>query len=90
MNIIDELAFGQEAVQRSLKILEQLMEKLDTDDRHIDKENRSLFQLTRQHIPNAQLASIKTGFDRIESDRVGAGRHEAFHAKPASLAREYP
>ncbi|MEJ2640486.1 MAG: hemerythrin domain-containing protein [Desulfosarcinaceae bacterium] len=56
---------------------------------HIDKENDVLFDLARRHIPEAQLASIKTGFDRIESERIGAGRHEAFHAMLSELEQTY-
>jgi hemerythrin-like domain-containing protein len=56
---------------------------------HIDKENEVLFKLARKHIPEDQLASIKTGFDRIESERIGVGRHEAFHAMLSELELEY-
>jgi hemerythrin-like domain-containing protein len=56
---------------------------------HIDKENGVLFELARRHLPEAQLASIKMGFDRIESERIGAGRHEAFHAMLFELEQAY-
>lgn len=46
---------------------------------HIDKENGVLFPLASRHLAPRKLAELKAGFDRIETRRIGAGKHEAFH-----------
>jgi len=46
---------------------------------HIDKENNVLFPLAVQHLSKNKLAELKNGFDRIETDKIGTGKHEEFH-----------
>jgi hemerythrin-like domain-containing protein len=58
-------------------------------DFHIDKENKVLFPMARKHLPPQKLDEIKTGFDRIETDRIGEGQHEALHAMLDALGRTY-
>lgn len=48
-------------------------------NRHIDKENDVLFPMAVQHLSENKLAELKNGFDQIETDKIGAGKHEAFH-----------
>lgn len=56
---------------------------------HIQKENEVLFRIADQHLPPAKKEEIAEGFERIERERVGAGRHEAFHAKLDELHEKY-
>jgi len=46
---------------------------------HIDKENNVLFPMAEQHLSENKLAELKKGFDEIEKDKIGTGKHEAFH-----------
>lgn len=46
---------------------------------HIDKENKVLFPMAVKHLPKSKLAELKKGFDRIETDKIGAGKHEYYH-----------
>ena len=48
-------------------------------DFHIDKENNVLFPMAINNLPDSKLAELKKAFDRIETDKIGAGKHEAFH-----------
>lgn len=48
-------------------------------NQHIDKENGVLFPIASQHLSSEKLAELKRGFDLIETDRIGSGKHEAFH-----------
>ncbi len=48
-------------------------------DYHIDKENSVLFPMAVDHLPESKLAELQAGFDRIEMEKVGAGKHDAFH-----------
>jgi hemerythrin-like domain-containing protein len=46
---------------------------------HIDKENNVLFPMAEQHLSENKLAELKNGFDKIETDKIGTGKHEEFH-----------
>jgi hemerythrin-like domain-containing protein len=46
---------------------------------HIDKENNVLFPMAIQHLSKNKLAELKKGFDKIETDKIGTGKHEEFH-----------
>lgn len=48
-------------------------------DFHIDKENNVLFPMARNHLSDSKLKELKKEFDRIETDKIGTGKHEAFH-----------
>jgi hemerythrin-like domain-containing protein len=48
-------------------------------DFHIDKENNILFPMAIKHLPERQLAEMKHGFDKIETEKIGVGQHESFH-----------
>jgi hemerythrin-like domain-containing protein len=48
-------------------------------DFHIDKENNVLFPMAVKHLPESKLVELKKGFDRIETDKIGAGKHEYYH-----------
>jgi hemerythrin-like domain-containing protein len=56
---------------------------------HIDKEDQVLFPMAVKHLSQGQLAELKKGFDRIEKDKIGVGRHEAFHQMLDALERIY-
>lgn len=58
-------------------------------NQHIDKENNVLFPMADQYLPENRLAEMKTGFDRIETDRIGTGKHEAFHRMLDKLSEIY-
>ena len=46
---------------------------------HIEKENNVLFPMSEQHLSENKLAELKKGFDKLETDKIGTGKHEAFH-----------
>lgn len=52
---------------------------------HIEKENQVLFPIAARHLSAATMNALKTGFDQIETQRIGAGKHEAFHRMLAEL-----
>lgn len=47
---------------------------------HIHKENSVLFPMADRLVPEAVATSIAERFEAIERDRVGEGKHEAYHA----------
>jgi len=46
---------------------------------HIDKENNILFPMADRFVPEDAAARLAEQFDEIERDRVGEGKHEAYH-----------
>jgi len=56
---------------------------------HIDKENNVLFPMAVQHLSENKLAELKNGFDRIETDKIGTGKHEEFHKMLEDLESVY-
>jgi len=56
---------------------------------HIDKENNVLFPMAIQHLSDNKLAELKNGFDMLETDKIGTGKHEEFHRMLDMLERVY-
>ncbi len=56
---------------------------------HIRKENEVLFPMADRIIDPARAELLYADFERIEEERIGAGRHEAFHVLIGELARRH-
>ncbi len=56
---------------------------------HIQKENMILFAIADQRLSAADDESIVAGFEKIENEKVGAGKHEAYHALLRRLKDTY-
>jgi hemerythrin-like domain-containing protein len=56
---------------------------------HIEKENHVLFRIADEHLPADKKNEIDDGFQLIERDRVGSGRHEQFHRLLDELRAKY-
>lgn len=46
---------------------------------HIDKEDNVLYPMADRLIPDADATNMVGRFEEIERDRVGVGKHEAYH-----------
>lgn len=58
-------------------------------DFHIDKENNVLFPMAEKYLPKTKMVELKKGFDRIEEEKIGAGKHEYYHQMLDALEKEY-
>jgi hemerythrin-like domain-containing protein len=58
-------------------------------DQHIRKEDTVLFPLAEERLSEAQKAELSNGFERIEVEKIGVGRHEEFHRMLDHLERVY-
>lgn len=47
---------------------------------HIAKENNVLFPLADQRIDDSTQSGLLRAFEKIETEKVGAGKHEEYHA----------
>jgi len=46
---------------------------------HIDKENNVLYPMADSRFSREKQEELYKGFEKIEIERIGAGRHEEFH-----------
>ncbi len=46
---------------------------------HIEKENNVLFVMADNHLSECKQDELFEGFEKIEEERIGLGRHEEFH-----------
>jgi hemerythrin-like domain-containing protein len=56
---------------------------------HIHKENNLLFPMADRLIPDGVAATLAERFEQIERDRVGEGKHEAYHTMLHTLKDLY-
>lgn len=56
---------------------------------HIHKENNVLFPMADRLVPEDVAATLAEKFEEIERDRVGEGKHEAYHAMLHTLKDLY-
>ncbi|MGE5283764.1 MAG: hemerythrin domain-containing protein [Actinomycetota bacterium] len=59
-------------VQNARSYIELLLE-------HIEKENEILYPMADDRIPEKTQQALLAGFDKVEEERVGHGKHEEFH-----------
>jgi hemerythrin-like domain-containing protein len=56
---------------------------------HIDKENGILFDLADHMLSEMKQRELLDGFEKIEEERIGDGKHEAFHELIHTLGNTY-
>lgn len=56
---------------------------------HIDKENQVLFVMADSVLSSSVDEELFEGFEAIEREHIGAGKHEEFHALLEALAHRY-
>jgi hemerythrin-like domain-containing protein len=58
-------------------------------DQHIEKENNVLFPLAEKQLSEGKLAELLKGFEMIETEKIGVGKHEEFHKMIDHLESAY-
>jgi hemerythrin-like domain-containing protein len=58
-------------------------------NQHIDKENNVLFPMAERQLSEATLEELSKGFERIEEQKIGVGKHEEFHKMIDQLESAY-
>jgi len=56
---------------------------------HIAKENNVLFRMTDAMLAAQEQQQLVTEFERVETEKLGAGTHERLHQMLARLAAEF-
>ena len=73
------LADFQKIAQSYIELLRQ----------HIEKENNVLFAMADQRLSGQRQNEMADSFEQLERNRIGVGRHEAFHALMDELSGIY-
>jgi hemerythrin-like domain-containing protein len=69
-----------------VKIARQYISLLD---QHIDKENNVLFPLAEKNLSELDQIKLWEGFEQIETEKIGLGKHEEFHRMLGKLENIY-
>jgi len=85
--MVEGLAGREEGAVRSF--VQAARAYIDLLRQHIQKENQILFPLADQRLTAERQAFLTQGFQRIEQERIGEGRHQAFHRMLEDLDRQY-
>lgn len=56
---------------------------------HIGKENNMLFVMAENRLSEEQQEELYEGFEKIEEERIGTGKHEEFHKMIHALKNIY-
>lgn len=72
--------FKKEENYSGTRIVEYAAKYITLLRQHIDKENTVLYPMGDARLSEEKNKELLAGFDKIENKRIGAGRHEQFHA----------
>jgi hemerythrin-like domain-containing protein len=75
--------------QAAAGIQETITAYVNLLQQHITKEDTVLFPLADERLGAEQAADLFEAFEQLERERIGAGRHEAFHALLDQLQDTY-
>jgi hemerythrin-like domain-containing protein len=56
---------------------------------HIHKEDNVLFPLAEKHLTDKKQAELYEGFEKIEAEKIGIGKHDEFHEMLDQLEDAY-
>ncbi|RPJ11609.1 MAG: hemerythrin [Deltaproteobacteria bacterium] len=63
----------------SLKFTESARNYITLLNQHIEKENNELFPWGERVLSEKQKQELLEGFEKLERERIGEGKHEEFH-----------
>ena len=63
----------------SPKFVENARSYIALLSQHINKENTVLFPMAERVLSQKQKEELLRGFERLEQERIGTGKHEEFH-----------
>ncbi len=83
-------AQGEKSAAAVAEIVHNAQEYIALLFNHIEKENTVLFVMAENMLSATQQEELYAGFERIEEDRIGIGKHEEFHELIHTLRDLYP
>jgi hemerythrin-like domain-containing protein len=73
----------------SKDIMQNIQDYISLLKNHIEKENNVLFAMADNHLSEGRQDELFEGFERIEVERIGVGKHEEFHGLLKKLSETY-
>jgi hemerythrin-like domain-containing protein len=73
----------------SKDIVQNTQDYISLLSNHIEKENNILFAMADSHLSEERQDELFEGFERIEVERIGIGKHEEFHGLLKKLSGIY-
>ena len=83
------LKYERNTEQASLPFVANARNYINLLTQHIDKENNVLFPLGDKVLSNDQKKMLSEGFEKLERERIGEGKHEEFHRLLHDLKQVY-
>ena len=71
------------------KFISAAREYIELLRQHIDKENNILFPMADGLVSVETDKELFSSFEKLEQDRIGAGKHEEFHALLKQFRKKY-
>jgi len=71
------------------KIAENARNYVALLSQHIDKEDNILYPMADARIPGADQNELEKEFEKVETEKIGKGKHEEFHKLLHRLKEEY-
>ncbi|MCF8044745.1 MAG: hemerythrin domain-containing protein [Desulfarculaceae bacterium] len=83
----EKLASGDSSAGKT--IAKTVPDYVDLLNRHIEKEESILFQMADNMLDSEKKHELWEAFEELEKERIGPGRHEAFHQLLDRLQQTY-
>jgi len=90
MTAVLETALGglkQGSDQATVRFIETIHDYVQVFRTHIRKENGSVFPEARELLSENDRRAMARQFEKLEAERIGKGRHEAFHRMIEELGK---
>ena len=78
-----------ETTKDPIKFIENARGYIKLLNSHIDKENNLLFPMANKTLAPEKQNELEKGFEDLEKNVIGAGRHEEFHKMISELEKKY-
>ncbi len=71
------------------KFIENARGYIELLEQHIDKEDNILYKMADMHLSEKKQKELLPQFEKVEIERIGAGKHEEFHKLVHHLKKVY-
>ena len=95
MKATEDLKQEHNGIKQMLNILGKINSDIIAENyinlpiRHIDKEDIILYPLADSRLSKERQTAMPKEFEKIETERIGAGKHEEFHRLLHNLKQIY-
>jgi hemerythrin-like domain-containing protein len=80
---------GKPAPKTDSNIIENTTDYIELLTRHINREDNTLFPIAEEKLSEEKQKELLNGFERLEEEKIGIGKHEEFHKTLHNLKSIY-